>query len=132
MSIITPEIPSMSQGLRSEDVERLLISIREDLRQLSLGEKGFRVNIVAKTAAYTMTVTDDVILCGAGNQTFTVTLPAASEATGKVYHIKNVGTGTITVDGNGSETIDGGTTAILTVQYESITILSSGSEWFIL
>ncbi|KKN03166.1 hypothetical protein LCGC14_1110410 [marine sediment metagenome] len=132
MSIITPEIPSMPQGLRSEDVERLLISIREDLRQLSLGEKGFRVNIAAKTAAYTISVTDDVILCGAGNQTFTVTLPAASGATGKVYHIKNVGTGTITVDGNGSETIDGGITAILTVQYESITILSEGSEWFIL
>jgi len=33
---------------------------------------GYGANIVAKTAAYTVTGSDDVIICGAGNETFTI------------------------------------------------------------
>jgi len=93
---------------------------------------GLKINTVAKTAAYTATATDDVITCGAGNETFTITLPAVASSTGKVFHIKNVGTGTITIDGNAAETIDGAATATLTVQYECITIACDGTEWLIL
>ena len=38
----------------------------------------------------------------------------------------------MTVDGNGSETIDGGLTAVLTVQWEAITLFCNGAAWFIL
>jgi len=60
--------------------------------------------------------------------TFTVTLPAsASGDAGKEIRIKNMGTGTITVDGNASETIDGQTTIALDVQYSSITLIATGN-----
>jgi hypothetical protein len=60
--------------------------------------------------------------------TFTVTLPAsASGDAGKEIRIKNMGTGTITVDGNASETIDGQTTIDLDVQYSSITLIATGN-----
>jgi len=87
---------------------------------------------IAKTAAYTATVTDDVIICGAGNETFTVDLPVPSGAmTGKVFYIKNVGTGVITLDADttGSSTIDGDTTQTIN-QYECLQVISDGSVWW--
>jgi hypothetical protein len=39
---------------------------------------------------------------------------------------------TVTVDAPGAETIDGGTTAVLTTQYESITVVGDGTNWFII
>lgn len=93
---------------------------------------GFAANIVSKTGAYTTTSSDHTILCGAGNETFTITLVAASGVSGLIQNIKNIGTGTITVDGNASETIDGGATAIINTQYECITIQCDGSNWHII
>lgn len=62
----------------------------------------------------------------------TITLPTAATAD-TIYHIKKLGsTANVIVDGNGAETIDGGTTATLTTQYESITIISDGSAWWVL
>jgi len=82
---------------------------------------------------YTALATDHLILAdnAAG---LTVTLPVAAIAgDGAQIVIKRVGaTGTITIDGNGSETIDGGLTATLTTQYESITLVSDGSNWHII
>ena len=63
----------------------------------------------------------------------TVTLPAASGVTDRVYHIKKLGTtANVTVDGNSSETIDGATTAVLTAQFESLMISCDGSNWHII
>lgn len=92
---------------------------------------GLRLNIVAKTVAYTATATDDIITCGAGNETFTVDLPTA--LTGKVYFIKNVGTGTITVDADttGSTTIDGQATQTIS-QYECLMIVSDASVYWVI
>ncbi len=90
---------------------------------------GYSVSIVAKTAAYTATATDDIITCGAGDETFTVDLPAP--ATGKVFYIKNVGTGLITVDAQttGGTTIDGQNTQTLN-QYECIQVVSDGTVYW--
>ena len=90
-----------------------------------------KINTVAKTAAYTAIATDNTIICGAGNETFTITLPAVASSTGQVLHIKNVGTGIITIDGNAAENIDGAGTAVLTVRYECITIVCDGTDWWI-
>ena len=38
----------------------------------------------------------------------------------------------ITLDGNSSETIDGAATFVLSTQYESVTIISNGTGWYIL
>lgn len=91
--------------------------------------KGYRINVVAKTAAYTATTADDVITCGAGNETFTVDLPAPTA--GKIYFIKNVGTGVITVDANttGSTTIDGDNTQTVN-QYECLMVVSDGTVYW--
>ena len=92
-----------------------------------LGSTQYPVTSITET--YTVVANDYFINCTANS--FTVNLPSASSLVGKVYQIKNSGTGTITVDANGSQTIDGDLTQSL-AQDESITIISDGSNWYII
>jgi hypothetical protein len=96
----------------------------------SISGIGMKQAYVTKTGAYTATNADYVIDCTSG--TFTVTLPASSGRTGRILIIKNSGAGTITVDGNGAETIDGAATYSLAVQYATIQIISDGTNWKII
>jgi len=64
-----------------------------------------------------------------------INLPAAATATtGYKYQIKNIGSFTLTLKGNGSETIDDvvpATGVLIASQYEALTIISDGSNWWI-
>lgn len=88
------------------------------------------LNITAKTTTYTALITDDVITCSTASA-WTLTLPAASTATGKIFQIKKTSSdfNALTIDGNASETIDGSTTTTVDTQYESINIICDGSNW---
>ena len=59
----------------------------------------------------------------------TLTLPAiANISGGSEIRIKNMGSGTLTIDSNGSETIDGSSSNYeLDIQYSAITLVSNGS-----
>jgi len=63
------------------------------------------LNPVIKTTTYTAGEDDDLIVCNSAGD-FTVTLMAAT-GSGRVLNIKNINTGTVTVEGDASETIDG-------------------------
>ena len=89
---------------------------------------GLSVGISAQTVNYTADTEDTVILC---NGSFTVTLPAVAGCEGKLYMIKNIGTGTITVDGNASEEIDNETTQTLSPN-SCMNIISDKSGWWII
>jgi hypothetical protein len=95
---------------------------------------GQTLAISTKTAAYTLVSTDATILSDATSAGFIVTLPAAASNSGRIYNIKKIdATGNVvTVDANGSETIDGSLSQTLDAQWESITIQSNGTAWFIL
>ncbi len=84
------------------------------------------------SAATTLNNTHNVIFCNSGP--YTVTLPTASANTGRMYTIKNIDTegDDITIDGFGSETIDGELTYILSLINQSITIVSDGANWHII
>ncbi len=95
---------------------------------------GESIFLVAKSGAYTITAADGLVVADASGGAFTVTLPAAADFTGRVYRIKKIDSSAnaVTIDGNGSETIDGATTAVLSTQYEAITVVSDGTEWWVL
>ena len=57
---------------------------------------------------------------------------AATCGSGFKYQIKNVSTNTITIDPNTTETIDGAATFALSTQYASVTLVTDGSNWFII
>lgn len=83
----------------------------------------------AQTTTYTAGSEDYVIHCTSG--TFSVNLPTAVGIQGKVYIIKNSGSGLITIDPNGSQTIDGVTTYTMGGA-ESVQVISTGSNWITL
>lgn len=87
---------------------------------------------VTKTTDYTA-ASEVVILCDATSGDLTITLPTAVGITGRVYYIKRIdgSANTVTVDGNGTETIDDDLTKTLN-QYDCMQIVSDGSEWWIL
>ena len=92
---------------------------------------------VTKTADYTITTSDCLILCDASNREITFILPTvASSCTGsncRILDIKKIDSSNnnCVVDGNGSETIDDGLVAELASQYESIKLQADGSRWYI-
>lgn len=96
----------------------------------SIQGTGFNQAYTAKTGTYTAATTDYVIDCTTG--TFTVNLFTAVGNTGRILIIKNSGSGTITIDPNGSQTIDGNTTITLTAINQSRTIISDGANWKII
>lgn len=60
--------------------------------------------------------------------TITINLPAVSATSaGDEIRIKNMGSGTITVDANSTEVIDGLETYTMSIQYEAISLISNGS-----
>ena len=85
-------------------------------------------SIVTLTSTESILSTDDIILC---NGTFTLTLPSATGSS-KLYNIKNIGSGTITLKGNLSETIDGELNQTIN-QWENINIIDGSiNNWYIL
>jgi hypothetical protein len=87
-------------------------------------------NYVNKSANYTATVSDYAIECTTG--TFTVTLPTSSGISGRIYIIKNTGTGIITIATTSSQTIDGASTKTLLTQYSCLGVMSNGSNWIVI
>jgi len=92
-------------------------------------------NVVSKTTTYTATTADDVILHTAA-AAWTLTLYTAVGNTGKILYIKRTDasntTNFCTVDANASETIDGNLTYKMLTQYETLKIVSDGSNWLII
>jgi hypothetical protein len=96
----------------------------------SIQGTGFNQAYTARTTTYTAANTDYFIDCTSGS--FTVNLFTAVGNTGRILIIKNSGTGTITVDPNGSQTIDGATTQSLATQWSRVHIISDGANWKII
>ena len=92
------------------------------------------VSSVSDTS-YTATTQSETILVNdesAGSKV-TITLPAASSCLGIEKTIKKIGDqARVVIQANGSETIDGSSSAALTVQYQSLTMVCDGSNWHII
>lgn len=86
------------------------------------------------TSSDTLTLLDEVIFVDASGGAVTVTLPTVADKTNKRYNIKKIDSSAnaVTIDGDGSETIDDTTTRILSSQYDAVVIQNDGSEWWIL
>tara|TARA_B100000965_G_scaffold405349_1_gene439074 strand:+ start:24624 stop:28427 length:3804 start_codon:yes stop_codon:yes gene_type:complete len=66
--------------------------------------------------------------CGAGDETFTVTLPNSGVVAGQEIRVKNVGTGTITIARNGHNIEGAASNYTLDAQFSSITLVWNGSN----
>ena len=78
---------------------------------------------------YTALASDHIILCNTTAGDITINLPAG--VTGTIYTIKNTGTGTLTIDGNGAETIEEELTQTIST-LNCPKIIFDGTEWWII
>jgi len=106
------------------------------LRAVVYSEDVGKINwfLVEKTDSYTATSSDCIILVDASGGDVTITLPAAEDSTNSGYIIKKIDTsgGKVTIDADESETIDGEESIDLTLQYQFVSIVCDGTEWFVI
>lgn len=90
--------------------------------------------LAAKTAAATITDRDGVVTGDATGGPFTLTLPTAVGRRGRLVVCKKLdaSVNAVTVDGAGTETIDGAATVALTTQWQVVRLLSDGTNWLVL
>lgn len=77
---------------------------------------------------YTLLSEDGYLRADAAGGNMTVNLPAAV-GNGRLVSIKKIDSSgnTVTIDGSGSETIDGATTYVLTTQYQGVQLIDAAS-----
>lgn len=75
----------------------------------------------------------EVVLVDAVGGARTITLPAGHES-GQVIDVKKVDASAngVIIDANGAETIDDALTQTIMFQYESICVISDGTNWYII
>jgi len=91
---------------------------------------------VASSFPYTVAEGDYVILVEGTGSPRTIDLPAKANHAGRVLIIKdatgNASSNNIEIDPNGSETIDGTSTKLMSGDKSSLTIVCGSDQWFVL
>lgn len=90
---------------------------------------GAAFSIMTKTISYATLITDYTVLVNAAGAT-TVTLLTTGIPVGKIFQVKNINTGTVTVVGQ-TGNIDGAANFSIPTQYASATFQWDGSNWWI-
>lgn len=90
-------------------------------------------NVVNTSLDTTLDENHRTLTVDASGAARTITLPTAASAKWRKYTVKKMDAtaNTVTVDGNGAETIDGAASVVLGSQYESVTVQSDGTQWLI-
>lgn len=95
---------------------------------------GALVPVITITTSYSASDNDQIILVDAAAGNVTVTLPA-EPCIGKVYEVKDkfgyAETRVIDVVSADGDTIDGGSSFILTTNYQAIRLVFDGADWYI-
>ncbi|MGZ3842997.1 MAG: beta strand repeat-containing protein [Bdellovibrio sp.] len=94
----------------------------------------FGVNLNAKTADYTLTDSDNVVLGNANSGVVSMTLPTAVGIMGRQYTIKKTdgSSNSVVVGTTGGQTIDGGPSVQLANRYQYVVLISDGANWGII
>ena len=139
--VSTPSQPSDGQGFLYAKSDGKLYWRSYDVAETDLTQTGggggggssASLEVTSqKTSDYTASNGDFVLvnLVGAAGDV-TITLPAASSDAQVAIKIAGAANGKIvTVDGNSSQTIDGATTRTMDSDYESMHLISDGSNWW--
>lgn len=87
----------------------------------------------AKTGTYTALPTDTYLAADATSGSFTVTLYAVAGNAGRTLTVvKPTTNNVVTIDGSGSETINGQLSYALSARYSYVTLLCTGAAWLVI
>lgn len=99
------------------------------LERVLAGQVVYRPMAVAASQTVPQSATHLLVDTTTGS--VTLTLPPVNVMQGRVLVVKKlVAANTVTLDGNGSETIDGAATLAWTTQYQVQRVLSDGTQWW--
>jgi hypothetical protein len=89
--------------------------------------------VTVSGTSYSPNALDWTIICTNTN-TVTITLPDATTASGRIYHIKkgNNSANPVNINTTSSQNIDATTTAAISTSYGFLTVVSNGTQWYIL
>lgn len=89
-------------------------------------------NTTTKTTTYTATVDDTLILADTSGGGFTITLPAAADATGRKVAIQKISSdaNTLTIAAASGETVDNAASVTISAQNAALSPVSDGSNWY--
>ena len=106
----------------------------QQVRETNNGGVSVKAAVITKTSSYTATENDHTILVNATSAAVTIRLPRTAKA--RVYVVKKIDSSAnaVTIDPEGSQTIDGATTLVLSTQYD-VAVLhadadTSSGQWF--
>lgn len=121
-NVLLNTFPNLTGAMNATQAQLNLLTAFSSLRGYS-----------TKSAAYTQVAADQLTLINfdtsAGAVTFTL-LPAATAGAGFIQHVFLGTAGNdLTIDGDGSETINGATTKVLNTANQGVTLHCDGSGW---
>lgn len=89
--------------------------------------------IMTKNSNYAATISDSTILVDSSSGNVTITLPVSGIPIGKTYVIKKMSAAnTVTVDPQGTSTIDGGSSLSITTQYTAKQVQFDGTNYVVI
>jgi hypothetical protein len=124
-----------SLGCRSPwEVELAKLALENRIATYLQGGGATRGAYRSVTATGNVVSGDYLIIADATGGAITMALPPAALVPGRIYAFKRVNSGAnaVVIDPNASETIDGAATYTLSAQWNSVTIMSNGTAWFII
>jgi len=132
-TVLTVTATGKIDTLETADLQTTIEGLELD----SIHVNQVRYNITTVNAAtYDLLATDNIL-----HVTYTVTgavtsltLPTAQVIAGRTIVIKDTGNASvnsITIDTEGSETIDGAATYLISLDYESVSLYCDGTNWFV-
>lgn len=100
----------------------------------SFSGKGLALTTRSVTAGTSLSVDDYTLRCNCTSGQIVATLPASNTVQGSVFVIKKIDStaNAVMIDPNSTETIDGSTSASISVYNQSLTIQSNGTSWDII
>jgi hypothetical protein len=98
-----------------------------------VGVSSTPVVITSASSPYTALSTARQVECNTTSGSITVNLPAVAGVLGKRFiFVKTNGSNTLTIDANGSETINGDLTQTITSIYSVIEVLATSGGWVVI
>ena len=123
------------------ELSTALTSAESDIDTLQAGVAALALDATCEHRKYrvmssnqVVSLRDSVILANAAGGTFSVALPPAASANGRVYYVKKTDSSAtiVHIDGDGVETVDGSPTYQLTQQYQGAAVISDSTQWFVI
>jgi len=130
-------IPEFREEIQGRPISRVSLDLDRRAELLPTSSKwytGIKFVSTEKTSNYTVTDSDLIIYVDATSSPATITLPAVADSGGHVFYIKKIdgSNNAVTIDADGTETIDGEQSIEMNLQYQYIMVHCDGDEWFIL